>query len=912
MTLSDQAQMLARYYQLQEEDQPLRDDVRLLGSLLGETIRQQHGETLFNLVEEIRQLAKQARQESSDETRLLAQRLAALPSDKMVILSRAFALFLNLANLAEQHHQIRRRRQIAAQNDLENLDKDRTGSFLEVELGKLKESGVDSDRLHAAAADLSIDLVLTAHPTEIVRRSVLAKFLRINRLLAEQDRIDLSSLERKQIRLALHRTITEVWETDEIRRRKPTPVDEAKNGLIAVEQTLWHVVPTVLRRFDHALLEATGKRLPMDATPIHFGSWMGGDRDGNPNTTPAITREVCQLSRLRAAELFFESIDTLRKQLSMKSCNEELRRAVGADVEEPYRELLQTVRKRLRNTIRFTRRAMRKGEQRQDVLSPKSRGELYLRREELREPLMLCYRSLADCGNQMIADGLLTDILRRLDAFGLVLLKLDIRQEAGLHSDVIDTITRYLGIGNYLEWDEEQRQAFLIQELESHRPLISSRFPAPDEASDEVREVLQTFRMLAAENPESLGTYVISMASRPSHVLEVALLQKECRVARPMPIAPLFEKLDDLSGAADCVDRLLSIDWYRSYSNGRQEIMIGYSDSAKDAGKLAAAWGLYQAQEKLVEVCERHDTRLILFHGRGGTVARGGGPAYEAILSQPPGSVNGSLRVTEQGEVIQAKYGLPGMAIETLETYLGAVLEATVAPPPRPLAEWRQQMAQLADTARDEFHRVVRHHPDFVDYFRQATPEQELGALNIGSRPSHRKPDGGIESLRAIPWIFAWTQTRLMLPAWLGVGAALREALDDDKLTLLQTMREGWPFFRATLDAIEMVFSKADPGVSARYDSQLVDDRLQPLGETLRSAARDTMALTLQVTGHTVPLQNQPVVRRSVEVRNTYVDPLNLLQVELLSRVRSGNDPASRDALLVAINGIAAGMRNTG
>jgi phosphoenolpyruvate carboxylase len=911
MTGSNQAQRLSQFYSLQEEDQPLRNDVRLLGSLLGKTIKQQHGEALYQLVEEIRQLAKDARSGNIENTSRLVDRLAELDSDQVVILARAFALFLNLANIAEQHHQIRRRRQIAAAPAGDENHKNETCSFLEAQFGKLIESGITPEMLHQHVSQLSIELVLTAHPTEIVRRSVSSKFLRINNLLAQRDHADLSRLEREQIELALHRAISEVWETDEVRRKQLTPVDEAKNGLIAVEQTLWDVVPDVLRKLDLALFEYTGKHLPLNSAPIRFGSWMGGDRDGNPNATPTITQEVCLLSRARAAQLFHDEIDDLRRDLSMRTCSEELTQLVGQR-REPYRTLLQSVRKTLRNTVRYYNQLL------ENLGSVKSRGrpaaerDIYLYTDQLRESLMLCYRSLVDTGNQMIADGRLTDILRRLDVFGLVLLKLDIRQEASRHADAIDTITRHLEIGSYLDWGEEERQAFLIKELKSKRPLIASSFPDPNQASDEVRDVLQTFRTLAAENPESLGTYVISMASTPSDVLEVALLQKECRVQHQMGIAPLFERLSDLDSAADCMDRLFSIPFYKNYINGAQEVMIGYSDSAKDAGKLAASWGLYQAQEKLVEVFKKNDISLTLFHGRGGTVARGGGPAYEAILAQPPGSVNGSMRVTEQGEVIQAKFGLPGMAMETLEVYIGSVLEATLAPPPVPRQVWRDQISELASVSLMEFHRIIRHHTDFVEYFRLATPEQELGNLKIGSRPTRRKPGGGIETLRAIPWIFAWTQTRLMLPAWLGVGAALKHAIDQGKKPVLDQMQAEWPFFSATMDSIEMVFSKADPNVSAIYDARLVPPHLQALGNELRGMFQQTMELTLAVTGHRVPLETQPVVRRSVDVRNTYVDPLNLLQVELLSRVRQSHDEQALDALLVAINGIAAGMRNTG
>jgi len=911
---------LEQFYVLDNEDQSLRNDVRLLGTLLGETIRYQHGEKIFNLIEEIRHLAKKRRQRGSSETSDLMNRLAKLETKEMVILARAFALFLNLANIAEQHHQVRQRRLLAASPITCDPDVDPTSetdkdcrSFLEAEFDKLIASGISAELLLEHVNKLSIDLVLTAHPTEIVRRSVSSKFLRISNLLARLDKADISRAERAQFELALHRAIAEVWETDEIRRKRPTPVDEAKNGLIAVEQTLWDAVPLALRQFDQALQHAIGQRLPLEAKPIKFGSWMGGDRDGNPNTTPVVTQKVCLMSRLRAAQLFYQEIDQLRQDLSMKTCGPSLQNRLSEDTAEPYRLLLRGVKKTLRNTIKMYSRA---NEQLDAGKTPTHYSEsknVYAHSDELRAPLMLCYQSLVESGNQMIADGRLTDILRRLDCFGLILLKLDIRQEADRHAEAVDAITQHLGIGSYLEWTEEEKQAFLIKELQSKRPLISSTFPDNGETSDAVKEIIETFRMLAAENPESLGTYVISMAGDPSDILEVALLQKECRVLNPMPIAPLFERLEDLDNAPECMERLFSIPWYKQYANGRQEVMIGYSDSAKDAGKLAASWGLYRAQEALVKVFNKHDVHLTLFHGRGGTVARGGGPAYEAIRSQPPGSVNCSMRVTEQGEVIQAKFGLPGMALETLEVYIGSVLEATMVPPPKPQDSWRACVDELAKDSVNEFRHFVRDHPQFVPYFRMATPEQELGNLKIGSRPAHRKPGGGIETLRAIPWIFAWTQTRLMLPAWLGVGAALDSAFKCDQQSLLDEMQSEWPFFSATMDSIEMVFSKADPQISTIYDDRLVSDELKELGNNLRERFQRTKDLTLKVTNHEIPLQTQPVVRRSVTVRNTYVDPLNLLQIELLSRVRQTNeDNEALDALLVAINGIAAGMRNTG
>ncbi|MDD9855943.1 MAG: phosphoenolpyruvate carboxylase, partial [Gammaproteobacteria bacterium] len=827
-------------------DAPLRRDVRLLGDLLGDTIRRQHGARLFELVEEVRGIAKQARAGAfaagGAPTRQLIDKLSALPAADLLRLARAFTLFLSLANIAEQHHQIRQRRaQWMAADDsdapespspveaspaesgtAEPAQSSRAESPpagpLDAELGKLRARGVTAEALYNQVARLAIQPVLTAHPTEVQRRSVSSKFLRIAGLLAKLDRHDLSRLERAQIRRALHRGVAEVWATDEIRRRRPTPVDEAKTSLVTVEHALWEALPRIARELDHALRRHAGRGLPLDAAPIRFASWMGGDRDGNPSATPAVTRRVCLLNKLKAARMFRRDIDELRRELSMRRCAPPMRAVVG-DAAEPYRKLLEQVLAKLNATVdEYARRLRRLDDARRpgSADDDSARDDIYHRSAQLRAPLLLMHESLLACGEEMIAEGRLTDILRRLDGFGLTLLKLDIRQEAARHTDALDAITRHLGLGGYAAWSEARRQEFLVAELASRRPLFASTFPAPGEAGDAAAEVLATFRLLAAENPESFGSYVISMAATPSDVLAVQLLQKECRVARPLPVVPLFERLDALRGAADCMDKLFCIDAYKTRIGGAQEVMIGYSDSAKDAGMLSAAWGLYQAQAELAEVCARHGIALTLFHGRGGTVARGGGPAREAIRAQPPGSVNGAMRVTEQGEVIQAKYGLPGMAEETLQGYVGAVLEATLTPPPAPGDDWRAAMARLSEDALAEFRAVVGA-ADFAAYFRQATPQQELGKLNIGSRPAHRgnprhprsllsgggkggdgdgrgggdgddknaagdgdtgaeKTPGNLRDLRAIPWIFAWTQTRLMLPAWLGVGAALEAA----------------------------------------------------------------------------------------------------------------------------------------
>jgi phosphoenolpyruvate carboxylase len=883
------------FYHMTENrsDAPLREDIRQLGGLLGSTIHDQSGERIYATVEEVRGLAKEARAGDPEAAKALERRLGELPDELIVPVVRAFSQFLNLANIAEQHHRVRRSRAWIRDQETGPL----RGSLEEFFKRMLPDT--DPADLHASVANLDIELVLTAHPTEVMRRSLLQKYNRIAELLGQGDRLDPTPEEIEEVHQALKREITAAWETDEIRRRRPAPQDEARWGLAVIEQTLWDVVPHYLRRLDRILLRQTEKGLALDAAPIHFGSWMGGDRDGNPRVTANVTREVCLLNRWKAVELYEAEIKTLIETLSMRCANQPLRDWVG-EAWEPYRTALKAVRDRLLAT-RYWLEARLAGRR-------PAEGLIYWRAEELREPLFLCYQSLHQTGAGVVAEGQLKDLLRRLSVFGLTLMRVDIRQESGRHTEALNAITEAVGLGQYADWTEAERQAFLIAELSSRRPLIPRDF----NPSDAVGEVLDTFAVIAEMGADSLGAYVISMASQPSDILAVKLLQKEAGVAEALRVVPLFETLADLQGAQACLEQLLAIPWYREHIAGEQEIMIGYSDSAKDASHMAAAWALYQTQEQLVETARAQNLKLTLFHGRGGSIGRGGGPTHAAILSQPPGSVAGRLRVTEQGEVIQAKFGLPGIAERNLELYTTAVAEATLAPPQPPEAGWRERMDELAQTSCSVYRGMVRERPDFIEYFRHATPEHEISHLAIGSRPARRNPTVGVESLRAIPWIFAWTQTRLLLPAWLGAGKALAEQITAGHADELQHMYHHWPFFQAFIDMQEMVLAKSDPVVAAWYDTRLVPEAVRPLGEQLREQLLQTRASVLVVSGHENPLDEAPVVQRSVGVRNPYVDPLNLLQVELLDRIRHGHEEDLREALMICINGIAAGMRNTG
>ncbi|MDF3865261.1 phosphoenolpyruvate carboxylase [Pseudomonas denitrificans (nom. rej.)] len=874
-------------------DARLREDVHLLGELLGHTIRAQYGQGFLDKIELIRTGAKAARRGSAEGAKQLTATLDGLGEDELLPVARAFNQFLNLANIAEQYHRIRRR----TPKEPEPFE----NRVLAELLGRLRKSGLGAEGLARQVADLEIELVLTAHPTEVARRTLIQKYDAIAAQLAAGDHSDLLPEERHAVQEKLQRLIAEAWHTDEIRRTRPTPVDEAKWGFAVIEHSLWHALPAFLRHVDRTLQETLGERLPLSAAPIRFASWMGGDRDGNPNVTAAITREVLLLARWMAADLYLRDVDSLAAELSMQQASDELRSEVG-DLAEPYRALLKQLRERLRATRAWAERAIHTGEEPgADVLQDN---------RELLEPLLLCYRSLQACGMGVIAEGDLLDTLRRAATFGLFLARLDVRQDSTRHAKAMSEITEYLGLGNYAEWDESVRQEFLLEELASRRPLLPANYaPTPETA-----EVLATCRVVAQAPAASLGSYVISMAGQPSDVLAVQLLLKECGLERPMRVVPLFETLDDLDNAGPCIDRLLSLDSYRTRLAGPQEVMIGYSDSAKDAGTLAAAWAQYRAQEALVDICRNHGIELLLFHGRGGTVGRGGGPAHAAILSQPPGSVAGRFRTTEQGEMIRFKFGLPDIAEQNLNLYLAAVLEATLQPPPVPEPAWREEMDRLAADGVLAYRAVVRENPQFVDYFREATPEQELGRLPLGSRPAKRR-EGGVESLRAIPWIFAWTQTRLMLPAWLGWEDALFKAIERGEGALLSRMRKEWPFFTTRIDMLEMVLAKADREIAQLYDERLVQSELRPLGAHLRDLLSQSVRVVLGLTGQSQLLAHAAETRESIGVRNTYLDPLHLLQAELLARSRRCTGDACgglEQAMLVTVAGIAAGLRNTG
>ncbi|KAF7109559.1 hypothetical protein CFC21_109801 [Triticum aestivum] len=939
-----------------EDDKLVEYDALLVDRFL-DILQDLHGPHLREFVQDCYEVAAEY-EGDRDAARLdeLGGRLTGLaPADSIVVAS-SFSHMLNLANLAEEVQIANRRRNKLKRGDFADEASATTESDIEETLKRLvSDLGKTREEVFDALKNQTVDLVFTAHPTQSIRRSLLQKHGRIRNCLRQLYAKDITADDKQELDEALQREIQAAFRTDEIRRTQPTPQDEMRAGMSYFHETIWKGVPKFLRRVDTALKNiGIDERLPYNAPLIQFSSWMGGDRDGNPRVTPEVTRDVCLLARMMAANLHFSQIEELMFELSMWRCNDELRvraeelhrasrKAEKHYIEfwkqvpptEPYRVILGYVRDKLYYTRERSRHLLTSGSS--DIPADSTFTDV----EQFLEPLELCYRSLCDCGDKTVADGSLLDFLRQVSTFGLSLVKLDIRQESDRHTDALDAITAHLGIGSYRSWPEEKRQEWLLSELRGRRPLFGGDLPMTEEVAD----VLGTFRVLAELPPDCFGAYIISMATAPSDVLAVELLQRECHVGHPLRVVPLFEKLADLEAAPAAVARLFSIDWYMDRIGGKQEVMIGYSDSGKDAGRLSAAWQLYKAQEELVKVAKQYGVKLTMFHGRGGTVGRGGGPTHLAILSQPPETVNGSLRVTVQGEVIEHSFGEEHLCFRTLQRFTAATLEHGMHPPVSPKPEWRALMDEMAVVATEEYRAMVFKEPRFVEYFRSATPETEYGRMNIGSRPSKRKPSGGIETLRAIPWIFAWTQTRFHLPVWLGFGAAFKHIMQKDirNVQALREMYNEWPFFRVTLDLLEMVFAKGDPGIAALYDELLVADELKPLGEQLRSNFEDTKKLLVQVAGHRDVLEDDPYLKQRLRLRDPYITTLNVCQAYTLKRIRDPsfqvtaqpplskefadeNQPASlvklnaaseyapglEDTLILTMKGIAAGMQNTG
>ncbi|KAK2960694.1 putative Phosphoenolpyruvate carboxylase [Blattamonas nauphoetae] len=872
----------------------LQADISLLGKMLDEAIKQGEGETVFKHLETIRRLSSLNHNGDGAAQEELITTLEKLNDEDFVPIVRGFTQFLNLVNTAEQYHSI-------SPNTSGATDPVAFSELYET----LKMKGVDDKDIISGLENLSINLVLTAHPTEINRQSLNVNLAQVDACLGALDHRDLPEYRKRPIYERLRQLISQYWYTDEIRKVRPSVNEEARWGLQLVGNSLWKAVPDYLRRLDLQVKDKLNISLPVDARPIFFSSWMGGDRDGNPNVTAKTTREVMNENRLVAAKMYAEDIDLLVWELSMWKCSDRFRKYIGDDeVQEPYRELMRRVRTRLGHTITYLE-ALDRGERADPHPS------VIMRTTQLWEPLYECYLSLVECGMEIIANDKLLDTMRRTRCFGITLTQMDIRQESIVHTEALAEITQFIGLGDYSEWDEEKRLKFLIEELNSNRPLLPRNWTP----SEKTKELFDTIEVITETNEGVIPCYIISMTSAASDVLAVHLLLKEFECPYFQPVTPLFETLNDLNNSERIMNELFEIEWYKKNINGKQMVMIGYSDSAKDAGSLAAGWAQYRSQERLLKVSDAHNVALTLFHGRGGTVGRGGGPAKFALFSQPPGSLKGGLRVTEQGEMMRFKLGMPELAVRTLSLYTDAILEANLTPPPIPKPEWRDMMDSMSDHSCEVYQGVVYKDDRFTPYFYQATPVQELGKLPLSSRPAKRRPTGGVETLRAIPWIFGWTQNRLLLPAWLGAGTALQKAIDDGHLEVLRTMKKEWPFFNTRISILEMVFAKTNLTIARKYDEQLVEPSLRGLGEELRAMLEKDINTILSLDEAKSLREALPIdLAENLSMRTVHTDPLNLLQIELLSRARKNGEehgPLER-ALMITISGIAAGMRNTG
>ena len=888
----------------------LSSTIHLLGEILGSVIKKQENTAIFDKIEKIRTLSKNSRGSNEglnkQSFKKLKNQISNLTSTETLIIAKSFSRFLDFSNIAESLYSIHNIhdhviRKTQETNEIVILEE----ALLDVQ----KNPNVSKNKFFNVAKNISIDLVLTAHPTEVKRRTLIQKYANVNNILDELNNIQIlkkQNIKREKgiLEKKLKEEITSVWKTDEIKRSRPTSVEEAKWGLAVIEDSLWNSIPKICSRFDNAVNKFTNKNLPINYSPIKVSSWMGGDRDGNPNVTSKTTMEVVLLSRWEAASLYEKEFTKLIQSLSLFDCSKKIKKQVGKTW-EPYRVFLRPIRNKLQQTQREIEDALLEKREPKKKLLVNSINEIL-------DPLNEVYNSLCSVKCDIIANGLVLDIIRLSHTFGLNLAKLDIRQESSRHTSLLNTICKKLALKEYTKLSEQEKIKFLTREYKSKRPLIPNKI----KFNNTDKETWETFKMIANTSNEFLGAYVISMTSKVSDILGVLLLQKEAGVKNPLRIVPLFETLSDLQNSSKIVDNLFKNRWYTNIFSNEQEIMIGYSDSSKDAGKFAASWAQYCAQEKLCSVANKHKIKLNFFHGRGGSVGRGGGPVYAALLSQPPGTVMGMTRVTEQGEVIQQKYGSESMAEYSLGTYIGAVLEATLSPPSKPSKEWRTLIDSMSIISSKAYRHYLLEDEDFLKYFDKVTPKNIIGKLYIGSRPSKRNASKDIKSLRAIPWVFAWTQIRMLLPAWLGTYEALNFASKGKNKKILDEMIKNWPFFYEMMDMLDMVLIKTDQRVIRYYEECLATPELKKIGNELRAKLTELIEINKKIIPNNI-INQRKAFRKSIKLRNTYAEILNLLQADIMKRLNKKNiNTKSKkilmDAMIVTISGISASMKNTG
>ena len=890
----------------QQDNAELRSDVRRLGELLGQSLARQDGEALLNLVELVR---KSVREGSGED---LLNSISTADSVKLV---RAFNVYFNLANVAEQVHRSR----VLAQERING------GSWLTravdhiLEAKKSGQAISDAD-LKKWLENFEVRPVFTAHPTEAARRSVLSKLSTISELLDEPES---PTRERR-----LAEAVDLLWQTDELRLGRPEPLDEAINALYYLDDLFRLTIPEVLDDFSREL-SRLGIKLAPTATPLTFGSWIGGDRDGNPNITPEITKQAIVLQMGHSIRVTLEALDELRQALSVSTklagTSEPLLQSVAKDlemlpeieprfkrinVEEPYRLKATAIRHRLL----LTRDRHSNGTEHEP-------GRDYANTEELLNDLMLMYNSLLANRGELIAHGLLERTIRTVAAFGVTHATMDVREHSGAHQRVIEAL---FPEQNYSSFTSEQKCEFLTAQLNDGNRVASSL----DDLNAKTLRTFSAIRELQDNfDPTVVETYIISMTKGPEDVLAAAYLAKEAGlidlrkgVAR-VDVAPLLETVAELRTAGEILERLLANPTYRKIVEMRgniQEVMLGYSDSNKDAGIATSQWEIHQAQRKLRDVARKYGIKLRLFHGRGGSVGRGGGPTYDAIIALPWGTLDGQIKMTEQGEVISDKYSLPSLARENVELTLAAALEATVLnraarQSPEDLLKWNASMTAISEASFVRYRALVEH-PDLPTYFYQSTPVEQLGNLFLGSRPS-RRPDASadLSSLRAIPWVFGWTQSRQIVPGWFGVGTGLKAAREAGHGETMSAMLKDWHFFRTFISNVEMTVAKTDLHTARKYVSTLVEPQFHHFLETIQEEFDLTIKELLLQTGKEEILGDQQILARTLQIRDAYLAPLHLLQISLLKKVRQDkSDPLITRALLLTINGVAAGLRNTG
>ena len=881
----------------------LREDIRLLGTFLGRVIKDQEGTKFFNIVERLRLLSKNTLldKNKSKVFSKISKDIRKLSPEITFKVTRAFSHILNLMNLAESLDASRKL------NEYDNpyFKNKKQNLFIEDIINNLfKNRKISDKKIYDQATKLDIGIVLTAHPTEVKRRTLIQKYANLTTLMEQRHLYKKYPTKIIEIDRKLYSEIAIIWKTDELKRTKPSPLDEARWGLAVIEDSLWDIIPRVYKRLNDIFRKNLNQDLPRNFNPIQFGSWMGGDRDGNPNVTSEVTKKVILFSRWQAAKLYERELTKLIQDLSMEECSQVIKKVTG-DSFEPYRVYLRPLRDKVRRTHQLIEAHI-------NYNKPLDENKLLKDKYEIINPLREVRTSLNINKGQHIANADLLDLIRRARCFGINLARLDIRQESDRHEKLLNEIFKKKNKINYLQLPEDKKIQLLNKSIKQKKYFVN-KINLRDK---ENLEVWKTFKQISKEPEQCMGAYVISMTSKASDILSVYLLQLQAETKNLLRVVPLFETLDDLKNAKDVMQNLFKLPWYRKMINSKQEVMIGYSDSSKDAGKLSASWHQYKLQEELRNLAKKYKIDLVFFHGRGGSPGRGGGPIQATLKSQPSGTVNGKIRITDQGEVIQQKYGYKPLAEYNLCSYIGAVMEATLNPPPRSKPNWRELIQKMSEISTSAYRKYLNQSEDFIRYFKTVTPHKSLGKLAIGSRPTKRKNVDNIQSLRAIPWVFAWTQIRLMLPAWLGTTEALRYGSIKKFKKTMTDMERNWPYFVSTMDILDMVISKVDPEISVIYENNLADKSLIRIGKRLRFQFDALVKLHNKITPKDV-IKERKVFRKALFIRNNYTEMLNILQADIMNKLTNKkykklDKKFLEDSLMTSIAGISAAMKNTG